>query len=62
MGTTIHRAFKLPVERGNVGRFRQLEGEAANTSRESYKRLRWIIIDEINMVSEIFLMIHKRAL
>ena len=51
------------MERGNVGRFRQLEGETLNTFRERYKRLQWIIIDEISMVSsETFLMIHKRVL
>ena len=62
MGTTLQRALKLPVERGNVVRFRQLEAEALNTFRESYNRLQWIIIDEIRMVSaESFLMIHKRV-
>ena len=59
----MHRAFKLPVERGGVRRFRPLEGEILTTFRDQYKRLRWIIIDEISMLSsENFNMIHKRIL
>ena len=62
-GTSLHRAFKLPVERGGVGRFRPVEGEMLNTFRDQYKRLRWIFIDEISMLStETLNMIHKRSL
>ena len=35
MGTNVHRAFKLPVERAKVDRFRQLQGEAVKTFQES---------------------------
>ena len=34
IGTTINRAFKLPVDQSNVGRFRKLESEALNLSRK----------------------------
>ena len=44
-GTTLHRAFRLPVERGGVGRLLPLHGETLNKFRDEYKRLRWIIID-----------------
>ena len=62
-GTTLHRAFKLPVERGGIAKLRALEDEVLNTFRDHYKRVSWIIIDEISMVSaETMLMIHNRIL
>ena len=44
-GTTLHRAFLLPVEKGNLGTYRPLEGEPLNDFRHLYRNLKCIIID-----------------
>ena len=50
-GLTIHYAFRLPVEHGNLTKYTKLSAERLHQSRLLCKDVRTIIIDEISMVS-----------
>ena len=48
--TTIHRAFKLPIQRGFVPAYAQLSSRQVEEMRIAYKNVEFIIIDEISMI------------
>ena len=50
-GLTIHYAFQLPVEHGNLTRYTKLSAERLHQLRLLCKDVHTIIIDEISMVS-----------
>lgn len=49
--TTIHRAFKLPVQRGFIPAYTPLKSQQVEELRAALKHVKWVIIDEISMVS-----------
>ena len=60
-GLTIHYAFRLPVEHGNLTRYTKLSAERLHQLRLLCKDVHTIIIDEISMVSyETLGFIHQR--
>ena len=50
-GLTIHHAFRLPVEHGNLTKYTKLSAERLHQLRLLCKDVHTIIIDEISMVS-----------
>lgn len=59
--TTIHRAFKLPVQRGWIPSYKPLSSKQVEELRSVLKDVKWVIIDEISMVSyQSLRMIHLR--
>ena len=62
-GLTIHYAFRLPVEHGNLTRYTKLSAERLHQLRLLCKDVHTIIIDEISMVSyETLGFIHQRPI
>ena len=60
-GLTIHYAFRLPVEHGNLTRYTKLSAERLHQLRLLLKNVHTLIIDEIGMVSyETLGFIHQR--
>jgi len=60
-GLTIHYALCLPVEHGNMTRYRKLSAERLHELRLLCKEIHTTIIDEISMVSfETLVFIHQR--
>ena len=60
-GLTIHYAFRLPVEHGNLTKYTKLSAERLHQLRLLCKDVHTIIIDEISMVSyETLGFIHQR--
>ena len=60
-GLTIHYAFRLPVEHGNLTRYTKLSAERLHQLRLLLKDVHTLIIDEISMVSYVTLgLIHQR--
>ena len=60
-GLTIHYAFRLPVEHGNLTRYTKPSAERLHQLRLLCKDVHTIIIDEISMVSyETSGFIHQR--
>ncbi|XP_043270504.1 ATP-dependent DNA helicase PIF1-like [Venturia canescens] len=60
-GRTIHNAFSLAIEKGKSSVYRQLNGQKLENLRRRWKHIRWLIIDEISMVSyEILRSVHLR--
>ena len=60
-GLTIHYAFRLPVEHGNLTRYTKLSAERLHQLRLLLKDVHTLIIDEISMVSyETLGFIHQR--
>ena len=56
-GATLHSALKLPVENGHGGdratsKYKQLRGEALQDLQHAWRDVRYLIIDEISMVSK----------
>lgn len=52
----MHAALKLPVENGHdhaaaTSKYKQLKGEALEELRHTWRGVRYLIIDEISMVS-----------
>ena len=50
-GVTCHSAFRLPIEKFTAGEFISLTGRLLQNMREKWKIIKWVIIDEISMVS-----------
>ena len=50
-GLTVHYAFRLPVEHGNLTRYTKLSAERLHQLRLLLKDVHTLIIDEISMVS-----------
>ncbi|CAG7727909.1 unnamed protein product, partial [Allacma fusca] len=60
-GTTLHKAFKLPVEKNSAVQHKPLRGQNLQNLRNSLKNLKLVIIDEFSMMSyEVFRTIHLR--
>ena len=60
-GITIHSAFSLPVEHHKTADYIPLRAEKLQTLRYKFRNIRYIIIDEISMVScQNFVYIHNR--
>ena len=60
-GLTIHYAFRLPVEHGNLTRYTKLSAERLHQLRLLLKDVHTLIIDEISMVSyETLGLIHQQ--
>ena len=51
-GLTIHRALRLPVEHHHTSSYRKLSDQALTQMRKQWKGVRYLIIDEISMVSD----------
>jgi hypothetical protein len=50
-GTTLHRAFSLPIEKFGSANYLALGSRKLQEMRNGLRNLQWIIIDEISMVS-----------
>lgn len=50
-GMTLHRTFSLPVEIGGVGKLLRLGSRKLDEFRKLYKNVKFIIIDEMSMIS-----------
>jgi len=62
-GRTLHSAFflKNAIEKGKPTVYRQLTGQRLEDARRKWRHIKWLIIDEISMVSyEILRSIHLR--
>ncbi|CAG7821112.1 unnamed protein product [Allacma fusca] len=60
-GTTLHKAFKLPVEKDSAVQHKPLRGLQLQNLRNSIRNLKLVIIDEFSMMSyEVFRTIHLR--
>jgi len=60
-GRTLHGAFFLAVEKGKPTIYRQLSGQRLEDARRKWRYIKWLIIDEISMVSyEILRAVHLR--
>lgn len=60
-GKTIHSAFALGIETGRATVYRQMTGQRLEDMRRKWRHIRWLIIDEISMVSyEVLRSIHLR--
>lgn len=60
-GKTIHSAFALGIEKGRATVYRQMTGQRLEDMRRKWRHIRWLIIDEISMVSyEVLRSIHLR--
>ena len=55
-GMTMHRLFQLPVEHGKTPEYYQLSDTALKRMRQQLKNVSLIIVDEISMVSNLYLM------
>ncbi|XP_076393046.1 uncharacterized protein LOC143266003 [Megachile rotundata] len=60
-GKTLHSLFSLPIEKGTAMTYRRLTGQRLEQERRKWRYIRWLIIDEISMVSyENLRIIHLR--
>ena len=60
-GSTLHSALKLPVEDGHshesaTSKYKALGGEALQDARQAWRDVRYLVIDDISMVSSTMLM------
>ena len=53
VGLTIHYAFRLPVEHGNLTRYTKLSAERLHQLRLLCKDVHTIIIDEYGLIRDI---------
>ncbi|XP_034839859.2 ATP-dependent DNA helicase pif1-like [Maniola hyperantus] len=61
LGKTLHAIFYLPIEKGNARAYTRMTGHRLEQERRKWRHIRWLIIDEISMVSyENLRMIHLR--
>ena len=66
-GSTLHSALKLPVEDGHshesaTYKYQAPGGEALQDARQAWRDVRYLIIDEISMVSSTMLMYASKRL
>ena len=62
LGITNHMAFKLPIENFGLGTFLPLKGKCLEDTRAKWKNIKWLIIDEMSMISyEVFRQINLRC-
>jgi hypothetical protein len=60
-GTTMHRAFALPVELGTVGTYHRLGSRKLEELRSLYNFVKFLFFDEYSMISyEALRMVHRR--
>ncbi|PZC79192.1 hypothetical protein B5X24_HaOG216756 [Helicoverpa armigera] len=60
-GKTLHSAFSLGIEKGRATVYRQMTGQRLEDMRRKWRYIRWLVIDEISMVSyEVLRSIHLR--
>lgn len=60
-GRTLHGVFSLPVEKGSAMTYRCMTGQRLEQERRKWRHIKWLIIDEISMVSyENLRIIHLR--
>ena len=60
-GTTVHRAFSLPVELGSIPKYNKLNAETLARVRRTYEKLMFIILDECSLLNyQTFCMINLR--
>ena len=50
-GVTCHSAFSLPIEKFKIGEYLKLKGKKLAMLRTKFIRTKWLIIDEISMIS-----------
>lgn len=50
-GVTCHSAYSLPIEKFKMGEYLKLKGKKLAMLRIKFTRTRWLIIDEISMIS-----------
>jgi hypothetical protein len=62
LGITNHMAFKLPIEKFGLGTFLPFKGKCLEDTRAKWKKIKWLIIDEMSMISyEVFRQINLRC-
>jgi hypothetical protein len=55
-------AFKLPIEKFGLGTLLPLKGKCLDETKRKWKFVKWIIIDEMSMISyEVLRQIHLRT-
>ena len=60
-GTTLHRLFRLPIERGGPTMFKPLTGMFKEMETKKWRSVRWVVVDEVSMVSyQVLRQIHMR--
>lgn len=60
-GRTLHSVFSLPIEKGTTMTYRKMSGQPLERERRKWRYIKWLIIDEISMVSyENLRIIHLR--
>jgi len=60
-GSTIHSAFRLKVEKNGRSDFENLRGVMLASTREMFKNIQFVVIDEVSMVSSLILnRVHRR--
>lgn len=50
-GLTCHKALELPVEKFGIGRFQDLKGKKLEEAQRKWQYTKWLIIDELSMIS-----------
>ncbi|KAG5894351.1 hypothetical protein JTB14_031912 [Gonioctena quinquepunctata] len=61
LGKTLHSLFSLPIEKGNSIPYRHITGQKLEQERRKWHNIRWVVIDEVSIVSyENLRMIHLR--
>lgn len=60
-GRTLHSVFSLPIEKGKPAIYHKMNGERLERERRKWRFIRWLVIDEVSMVSyENLRIIHLR--
>ena len=60
-GLTAHSAFRLPVEKLNLGHLNKLKGRYLEDKKRQWKNINWVVVDEVSMISyETLRRIHLR--
>lgn len=50
-GKTLHSVFSLPIEKGRSSTYKAVTGHRLEQERRKWRTIRWLIIDEVSMVS-----------
>ncbi|KAF9817320.1 hypothetical protein SFRURICE_010779 [Spodoptera frugiperda] len=60
-GRTLHSDFSLPIEKGSTMTYRKMSGQPLERERRKWRYIKWLVVDEISMVSyENLRIIHLR--